>query len=112
MTTVALLPCHDTSPGTRSPGSSRPRELFRSALTSLHHYEGRNPVSVTRCATCGSPLPIEEDDSCVYVQAGSLDDPLGVGITHHIFCGSNVDWDFEAENSERGGWGTCVEARA
>jgi hypothetical protein len=51
-------------------------------------------------ATCGSPLPLEEDDTHVYLPAGSLDDPLGVGISHHIFWGSKADWDFDSDAVE------------
>jgi len=80
-----------------------PRERFR-WLTGADQgitYELRPTYSVTRCATCGSPLPVEEDEKHIYLPAGSLDDPLGAGITQHIFCGSKADWDFEAENVQR-----------
>jgi hypothetical protein len=76
------------------------RERFRWVTGADHYrtYELRPTYSVTRCATCGSPLPVEEDENHVYVPAGSLDDLLGVGITHHIFCGSKADWDVDADN--------------
>lgn len=76
-----------------------PRERFR-WLSGADHgrtYELRPTYSVTRCATCGSPLPLEEDATHVYLPAGSLDDALGAGVTNHVFCGSKADWDFEAE---------------
>jgi len=76
-----------------------PLERFRWVTGADHArtYQLRPTYSVTRCATCGSPLPVEEDEKHVYVPAGTLDDPLGVGIAHHIFCGSKADWDFEAD---------------
>ena len=74
-----------------------PRERFRWVTGADHGrtYELRPTYSVTRCATCGSPLPVEETEDTIYVPAGSLLDPLGVGITHHIFCGSRPDWDVD-----------------
>jgi hypothetical protein len=77
-----------------------PRERFR-WLNGADHgitYALRSTYSVTRCATCGSPLPVEEDEKHIYLPAGSLDDPLGAGIGQHIFCGSTADWDFDAED--------------
>jgi hypothetical protein len=77
-----------------------PKERFH-WLTGADHgtkYELRPTYSVTRCKTCGSPLPAEEDDKHVFLTAGSLDDPLDAGIKTHIFCGSKADWDFEDEN--------------
>ncbi|HSL16791.1 MAG TPA: GFA family protein [Methylomirabilota bacterium] len=75
-----------------------PRERFRwvQGADHGHTYELRPTYSVTRCTTCGSPLPLEEDETHIYLPAGSLDDPLGVGVTHHIFCASKADWDFDA----------------
>ena len=76
-----------------------PKERFR-WLTGAERattFELRPTYSVTRCATCGSPLPLEEDEKEVYLPAGTLDDPLDAGITNHIFWGSRADWDFEDE---------------
>ena len=56
-------------------------------------YELRPTYSITRCKTCGTPLPAEEDEDNVYLTAGTLDDPLGAGIKTHIFCASRGDWD-------------------
>ena len=53
----------------------------------------RPTYSVTRCKTCGTPLPAEEDQNNVYLTAGTLDDPLGAGIERHLFCASRADWD-------------------
>lgn len=79
-----------------------PKDRFRWLAGADHGitYELRPTYSVTRCATCGSPLPVEEDEKYIYLPAGTLDDPLGVGFTQHIFCGSKADWDFEAENAK------------
>jgi len=62
-------------------------------------YEQSPTYSITRCKTCGTPLPAEEDESHVYLTAGTLDDPLGVGIKTHIFCGSRADWDFDMNDA-------------
>jgi hypothetical protein len=62
-------------------------------------YELRPTYSISRCKTCGSPLPAGEEDGQVFVTAGSLDDPIGVGIKRHIFFGSKADWDFEEANA-------------
>lgn len=77
-----------------------PRDQFRWLKGEDHgkKFELRPTFSVTRCMTCGSPLPVEEDEKNVYVPAGSLDDPLGAGIQTHIFCGSKADWDFDEDN--------------
>ena len=56
-------------------------------------FELRPTYTVTRCKTCGTPLPAEADDSNVYVTAGTLDEPLGAGIRTHLFCASRADWD-------------------
>jgi hypothetical protein len=56
-------------------------------------YALRESYTVTRCRTCGTPLPAEEDETNVYVTAGTLDTPLGEGVHTHIFCASRADWD-------------------
>lgn len=79
-----------------------PKERFR-WLSGADHGETfslRPSYSVTRCKTCGTPLPAEEDSEKVYVTAGTLDEPLGAGIRTRIFCASKADWDFDNENVE------------
>ena len=63
-------------------------------------YELRPTYSITRCKTCGTPLPAEEDENNIYLTAGTLDDPIGVGIKTHIFCASRADWDFDMESAQ------------
>ena len=53
----------------------------------------RPTYSITRCKTCGTPLPAETDAHNVYVTAGTLDTPLGRGVRTHLFCASRADWD-------------------
>jgi hypothetical protein len=75
-----------------------PKERFR-WLTGEDHGETfalRPTYSVTRCRTCGTPLPAEEDAKNVYITAGTLDEPLGAGIRTHLFCASRADWDRDA----------------
>lgn len=74
-----------------------PRESFR-WLTGEDHgetYVMRPTYSITRCRTCGTPLPAEEDTKNVYVTAGTLNEPLGAGIRTHLFCASRADWDHD-----------------
>lgn len=56
-------------------------------------YALRPSYTITRCKTCGTPLPAEEDEKNIYLTAGTLDEPLGAGIKARIFCGSRADWD-------------------
>ena len=75
-----------------------PRERFRWLSGEEHGatYALRPSYTITRCKTCGSPLPAEEDDKNVYITAGTLDDPLGAGVWTHLFCASRADWDQDA----------------
>ena len=71
-------------------------------LTGKDHrttYALRPTYTITRCRTCGTPLPAEEDETRVYLTAGTLDDPIGVGIKAHIFCASRADWEFDMEDA-------------
>ena len=76
-----------------------PRGQFRWLAGEDHGvtYELRPTYTITRCKTCGSALPAEEDEANVYVTAGTLDDPLGEGVKTHLFCASRADWDRDAE---------------
>ena len=56
---------------------------------------------VSRCATCGSPLPASHDGQQYWVPAGPMDDPLDTNIKQHIFCASRADWDVESPNAQR-----------
>jgi hypothetical protein len=53
----------------------------------------RETYSITRCKTCGTPLPAEIDGTNVCVTAGALDAPLGKGVRTRMFCASRADWD-------------------
>ena len=59
----------------------------------------RPTYSITRCKTCGTPLPAEEDETNIYLTAGTLDDPLGAGIANHLFYGSRADWERDADGA-------------
>lgn len=72
-----------------------PKDRFR-WLSGGDHGETfalRPTYTVTRCKTCGTPLPAEEDANNLYITAGTLDEPLGAGVKTHIFCASRADWD-------------------
>lgn len=77
-----------------------PRERFRwiSGEDERVTYSLRPTYTITRCKTCGTPLPAEEDEKNVYVTVGTLDEPLGVAIKNHIFYGSRADWDCDAHD--------------
>jgi hypothetical protein len=77
-----------------------PRSRFRWLSGEDHRttYAVRPTYAITRCKTCGTPLPAEEDEQNVYLTAGTLDDPSGVTIRNHIFYGSRSDWDRDAHD--------------
>ena len=72
-----------------------PKAQFRWLLGADHGhtYALRETYSITRCKTCGTPLPAEVDAANIYVTAGTLDTPLGAGVRTHLFCASRADWD-------------------
>ena len=72
-----------------------PRERFRWVRGEDHGvtFALRDTYSITRCKTCGTPLPAEIDEANVYVTAGTLDVPLGKGVRTRMFCASGADWD-------------------
>jgi hypothetical protein len=72
-----------------------PRGQFRWVKGEDHAvtYALRPTYSITRCKTCGTPLPAEEDEANVYVTAGTLDTPLRKGVRARLFCASRADWD-------------------
>ena len=61
-------------------------------------YQLRPTYGITRCRTCGTPLPAETDDVNVYVTAGTLDTPLDAGVRTHLFCASRADWDRDTDD--------------
>ena len=74
-----------------------PKDRFR-WLSGEDHGETfalRPTYTITRCKTCGTPLPAEDDEQNVYITAGTLDEPLGAGIRTHLFCASRADWDHD-----------------
>ena len=77
-----------------------PKSRFRWLSGEDHRvtYELRSTYSITRCKTCGTPLPAEEDDENIYLTAGTLDTPLGTGIRNHIFHGPRPDWDHDTDD--------------
>ncbi len=93
--------CRKASGGTGNAILIVPRARFRWIRGEDHRvtYELRPSYSITRCKTCGTPLPAEEDESNIYVTAGTLDDPLDAGIKNHIFCASRADWERDGEDT-------------
>ena len=91
--------CRKVSGGTGNAIIIVPNARFH-WLTGKDHrvtFELRPTYTITRCRTCGTPLPAEEDEAHVYLTAGTLDEPLGVGIKTRIFCASRADWDHDME---------------
>lgn len=74
-----------------------PRDQFRWLRGEDHEatYALRETYTITRCRTCGTPLPAETDAKNIYVTAGTLDVPLGRGVRTHLFCASRADWDHD-----------------
>jgi hypothetical protein len=72
-----------------------PRNRFRWVRGEDHGvtFALRPTYAITRCKTCGTPLPAETDAHNVYVTAGTLDTPLDRGVRMHMFCASRADWD-------------------
>lgn len=93
--------CRKVSGGTGNAIIIVERERFHWISGEDHRvtYQPRPTYSITRCKTCGTPLPAEEDEARVYLTAGTLDEPIGVGIKNHIFCGSRADWDFDMDGA-------------
>ncbi len=77
-----------------------PRSQFRWVRGEDHGvtYALRETYTITRCQTCGTPLPAEADEANIYVTAGTLDVPLGKGIRTHLFCASRADWDRDEDD--------------
>jgi hypothetical protein len=93
--------CRKTSGGMGNTIVIVPRERFH-WLTGEDHritYTLRPTYKITRCKTCGTPLPAEEDEQNVYLTAGTLDDPLDAGIKAHIFYGSRADWERDTDGT-------------
>jgi len=107
--------CRKASGGTGNAILIVPRERFRWLSGADHRvtYSLRPTYTITRCQTCGTPLPAEEDGENIYLTAGTLDDPLGVGVKNRIFCGSRGDWDRDTPETghfeERPGSGTSTD---
>ena len=72
-----------------------PKERFRWVRGEDHGvtFALRPTYTITRCRTCGTPLPAESDAQNIYVTAGTLDVPLGKGVRARLFCASRADWD-------------------
>lgn len=108
--------CRKVSGGTGNAILIVPRARFRWIAGDDHlvTYALRPTYSITRCKTCGTPLPAEIDETNVYVTAGTLDTPLDAGIRTHIFCGSRADWDKDAPHAryfvERSTGEECADA--
>lgn len=95
--------CRKASGGTGNAILIVDRHRFRWVRGEDHRvtYTLRPTYSITRCKTCGTPLPAEEDDERIYLTAGTLDDPLDVGIKARIFCASRADWDRDTPLTQR-----------
>lgn len=93
--------CRKTSGGLGNAILIVPRERFHwiSGQDHVVKYALRPTYSITRCKTCGTPLPAEEDEKTVYLTAGTLDEPLGAAIRNHIFYGSRADWAHDGEGA-------------
>ncbi|WP_461521753.1 GFA family protein [Porticoccus sp.] len=84
-------------------GSAHASNLFSTTAT-LHWLAGQDSVKVyqlpsTRhmksfCLNCGAALPnLQGQGELLVVPAGSLDDPVPIAPTAHIFVANRRDWD-------------------
>ncbi len=84
-------------------GSAHASNLFSTTAT-LHWLAGQDRVKVyqlpsTRhmksfCLNCGSALPnLQGQGELLVVPAGSLDDPVPIAPTAHIFMANRCGWD-------------------
>jgi hypothetical protein len=92
--------CRKATGGTGNAILIVPRDRFQ-WLSGADHgqtYKLRETYTITRCKTCGTPLPAEEDENNIYVTAGTLDVPLEAGVITRLFCASRADWDHDAPN--------------
>ncbi len=89
-------------------GSAHAANLFSSTAT-LKWLTGEDKVKLftlpgTRhskafCPTCGSALPsLQMHGRLLVVPAGSLNGPLAIRPTSHLFMASKADWDAGLEN--------------
>ena len=90
-------------------GSAHAANLF-STTAKLRWLAGEERVSSfdlpstrhTRsfCATCGSALPkVQDGGALLAVPAGSLDTPLAIRPTAHLFVASRADWDHDLDTA-------------
>jgi hypothetical protein len=80
--------------------------------TALNWLRGRENIRIwikpnadwqsSFCATCGSALPVSNDEARVAVPAGLLDDPDGqLKVAAHIWVGSRASWDEIGDDGHR-----------
>ena len=93
--------CRKVSGGASNAVFIVPNECFSWTRGEDHQerFELRETWSITRCKTCGSPLPSSYDGKQTWVTAGLMDDDLDTKIEMHIFCASRADWDVESESA-------------
>ena len=57
-----------------------------------------NPADASFCSTCGSPVPTSlGGGKLVMVPAGSMNSPVTVKPTAHLFIASKADWEQELD---------------
>ncbi len=78
-----------------------PKDNFRwlKGRDHLQTYHLRSTYSITRCKTCGTPLPAEEDEATIYLTAGTLDEAIEAGVKTHIFYASRAAWEDDQDGA-------------
>jgi hypothetical protein len=93
----------------KSSGSAHAANLF-SPTAKLHWLSGEAQIKTYRvpdsrhqrafCSECGSALPcLHQNGALLVAPAGSLDTPLDIRPTAHIFTGSRADWDHDLHSA-------------
>ncbi|QFT56217.1 GFA family protein [Microbulbifer sp. THAF38] len=94
-------------------GSAHAANLFSSSAK-LQWLSGEEYIRVFRlpstrhvksfCSQCGSALPYaDKETGLVAVPAGSLNSPITIKPTGHIFMGSKADWDKDLSKAPKFG---------
>lgn len=92
-------------------GSAHAANLF-STSAELHWLTNSNDIKTfnlpltkhTRsfCGQCGSAVPsLQMGGKLLVVPAGSLDTPIDISPTAHIFCASKACWEDKLEKTKR-----------
>jgi hypothetical protein len=88
--------------------SARSTDLHLDAQQTLSWYRSSETAERGFCNRCGSNLfwrPTTEDDSTMYITAGTLDPPTGLKIAEHLFVADQSDYySINDDAPRKNGW--------